>query len=245
MISSGPAGSLYSPNHSRNSHYFSPEQVGKQTAGRCEWFCNHWLSEPINVSPSQGITCAAPLLSTLYLAEKSQASPITGFCGYTEKIMCYPLTTLALLIMFIQTDSFALKPELSIQTDLFSTFPPNIAPGTRQDGLSAVTDVAGWEGIQWLPVLNLQCIGKVLKELFIIISNLMLQTEASSWLNLQRKYPADLQHVLYGKTLLHIFARLSATLNEGKIRTHAIHKHYVRKQAKYKILNFGLSYEIE
>lgn len=39
----------------------------------------------------------------------------------------------------------------------------------------------------------------------------MPQTEGSSWLNLQRKFPADLLHVLYGKTLLHIFARMSAT----------------------------------
>lgn len=70
-------------------------------------------------------------------------------------------------------------------------------------------------------------------------------TEGSSCLNLQRKYPADLLHVLYGKALLHIFARLSATLNEEKIKTHAIHKHCVRKQAKYKILHFGWSYKIE
>lgn len=73
----------------------------------------------------------------------------------------------------------------------------------------------------------------------------MPQTEGNSWLNLQIKYPADLLHVLYGKTLLHIFARLSATPHEGKIKTYAIHKHYIRKQAKYKILHFGLSYEIE
>lgn len=65
-----------------------------------------------------------------------------------------------------------------------------------------------------------------------------MQTEESSWLNLQRKYPADLLHVLYGKTLLHIFARLSATLNEGKIKTHAIQKHSARKQAEYKNLTF-------
>lgn len=40
--------------HSRNSHYFSPEQVGKQTAGRGEWLCSHCPSEPINVLSSQG-----------------------------------------------------------------------------------------------------------------------------------------------------------------------------------------------
>lgn len=73
----------------------------------------------------------------------------------------------------------------------------------------------------------------------------MPQTEESSCLNLQRKYPADLLHVLYGKTLLHIFARLSATLNEGKIKTHAIYKHSVRKQVKNKILHFRWSYKIE
>lgn len=56
--------------HSRNSHYFSPEQVGKQTAGRGEWLCSHCPSEPINVLGSQGTTCAAPLLSILHLTEK-------------------------------------------------------------------------------------------------------------------------------------------------------------------------------
>lgn len=69
----------------------------------------------------------------------------------------------------------------------------------------------------------------------------MLQTEGSFWLNLQWEYPADLLLVLHGKDLLHIFARLSATLNEGKVKTHAIHKHCVRKQAKYKIIDFGWS----
>lgn len=62
-------------------------------------------------------------------------------------------------------------------------------------------------------------------------------TEGSSWLNLQRKYPADLLHVLYGKALLHIFARLSATLNEEKIKTHAIHRH-CKKTSQVQNLTF-------
>lgn len=66
----GPAGSLHSSTIQET--YFSPEQVGRQTAGRGEWLCKHCPSEPINALLSQSITCAAPFLSTLYLTEKEK-----------------------------------------------------------------------------------------------------------------------------------------------------------------------------
>lgn len=51
--------------------------------------------------------------------------------------MGYSLMTSAFLIIFTQAGPFAFKPELSSQAELFSTFVPNIVPGTRQDGLNA------------------------------------------------------------------------------------------------------------
>lgn len=102
-----------------------------------------WIpSEPINVLGSQGITCAAPLLPTLYLTEKEklELSLVTGFCGCTEYIMCYPLMTSALLIIFIPAGSSAFKHGLfSPRWAVFNLCSKHKAWNKTQDGLSAAS----------------------------------------------------------------------------------------------------------